>query len=324
MMITTKDTLAAAYEAAHQEAILVDRSRLGLLKFSGATRLDLLHRMSTQAVRQLGDGDGAATILTSDIGRMIDRLIMYAGTDYVYALTGAGNAGNIARYLLRFVFFNDDFHLEDVTARTAIWGIYGKAASNRLATLWSAAPDLPLHHWRQIGLPGVTATLHRTDPVAGDGYFLMCPAAEQEAAAAVLRDAGIHPAPDDAYEYLRIESGVPRLGHEITLDYIPLEANLWDDVSFNKGCYTGQEIIARMESRGRLAKKLVRLRPAASVAPGSELTLAGRTVGTITSTADGPQGPVALGYIKTSVLDEDLSRLAANGIPVSPEKSPAP
>ena len=69
----------------------------------------------------------------------------------------------------------------------------------------------------------------------------------------------------------------------MTLDYIPLEAGLWDDVSFHKGCYTGQEIIARMESRGKLAKRLTRLRPASPVAAGAEIVANGRPGGTILS-----------------------------------------
>ncbi len=316
-MMPAENTLTAVYTAAHQDAILVDRSRLGLLKISGATRLDLINRMSTQAVKQLHSGQGAATILTSDIGRMIDRLILYAAADHIYALTGEENAGNIARYLLRFVFFNDDFHLEDCTPQTAIWGVYGQAAPARLRPLFGDGVNLPLHHWQQFDLDGVTLYLHRADPVAGSGYFVMCQVADKEAAAAHLQQAGItQTATAGAFEYLRIESGLPRHGHEITLDYIPLEANLWDDVSFSKGCYTGQEIIARMESRGRLAKKLFRLRPAQPVTAGSDLTLAGRTIGAITSAADGPNGPVALGYLKTNALDEDLSTLTASGIPV--------
>jgi len=66
-----------AYEAAHTSAIVVDRSDLGLLKFSGKSRLDLINRMSTQAVLNLAPGAGAATILTTDIGRIIDRLICW-------------------------------------------------------------------------------------------------------------------------------------------------------------------------------------------------------------------------------------------------------
>ena len=79
---------------------------------------------------------------------------------------------------------------------------------------------------------------------------------------------------------------------------------MWDDVSFSKGCYIGQEIIARMESRGKLAKRLVKLRPLAEVNVGSEITAKGKMAGTITSTAVGIEGPVALGYVKTAVLDK--------------------
>ena len=78
----------SVYEAAHQSAILVDRSDMGMLKINGDTRLDLIHRMSTQDVKNLQSGEGAATILTTDVGRMIDRLILYVAGDVVYALTG--------------------------------------------------------------------------------------------------------------------------------------------------------------------------------------------------------------------------------------------
>ncbi|NIP27138.1 MAG: glycine cleavage system protein T, partial [Phycisphaerae bacterium] len=95
----------------------------------------------------------------------------------------------------------------------------------------------------------------------------------------------------------------PRFGRELTEDYIPLEANLWDDVSFNKGCYTGQEVIARMESRGRIAKQLVKLSPDAPLEIGAEIRADGKKAGQVTSTADGPQGALALGYVKSAFLE---------------------
>ena len=67
-----------------------------------------------------------------------------------------------------------------------------------------------------------------------------------------MKSANLLPIEDAAYDYLRIAAGHPRFGHEIRLKFIPLEANMWDDISFNKGCYTGQEIIARMESRNKV------------------------------------------------------------------------
>lgn len=306
-----------AYAAAHAGAVLVDHDRRGMLKITGQTRLDLIHRMTTQDVNPLTSGQGAATVFTTDIGRIIDRVILYVSSDTVYMLTGDDHAGPLARYLMRNVFFNDDFHLTDITAETAVMGVYGLRAAALLAAAgFPASDDLSLHHWREATVGGATAYIHRTDPIAGDGYFVTCGADDTPAVRAALVAAGIVPIDEAAYDYLRIESGRPRFGRELTLDYIPLEANLWDDVSFHKGCYTGQEIIARMESRGKLAKRLVGLRPAAAVEPGSAITADGREVGTVTSAADGPAGPVALGYVKTAALD-GAQPLTTDGVTLS-------
>jgi len=293
----------AAYQAAHDSASLVDRSDLGMLKITGETRLDLLNRMSTQAVDGISSGEGTATILTTDIARIIDRLILYASSDAVYALTSEENADQIARYLMRFVFFQDDFQLQDISADTAIFAVYGTKAGDKLAQAGFSEVELPIHHWREEEIAGVKAYIHRTDPVAGDGYFVMCRKDDKDVVYRQLVAAGIMTADDSTFELLRIESGLKRFGHELTSDYIPLEADLWDDVSFNKGCYIGQEIIARMESRGRLAKRLVRLHPSAPVEVGAEITADGKKAGTVTSVAISPSGPVALGFVKTAVLD---------------------
>ncbi|HEX6384481.1 MAG TPA: glycine cleavage T C-terminal barrel domain-containing protein [Anaerolineae bacterium] len=314
MKTTTNQIAMDVYEAAHEAAILVDRSDVGVLVFRGETRLDLIDRMSTQKVKHLRPGEGAATILTTDIGRMIDRIILYVDTDKVYAFSGEHNSDNVARYLMRFVFFNDDFHIQDISSEMAILGVYGPEAREMLAAAGLPEEDLPLHHWRPVEMAGVTASLHRTDPLNGDGYLVMCQAADKEALWQHLVGSGLVVAGEDAFEFLRIEAGRPRFGHEIGNDYIPLEANLWDDVSFNKGCYIGQEIIARMESRGRIAKKLVKLRPTEPVEVGAEITADGRKAGTVTSAAIGPHGPVALGYVKTAALDADEPTLSAEGV----------
>lgn len=295
------------YAAAHETAVLTDRSDLGMLKITGATRLDLLNRMSTQKLVDLPGGSGAATVLTTDIGRIIDRLLIYASSDTLYTLTSEHNADAIARYLMRFVFFNDDFQMDDISAQTAVFGIYGPLAVERAAAAGFPDVDIPLHHWREAEIAGATAYLHRTDPINGGGYFVMCGMEDRDVVWQQLFSTGLPIADPDAFDFLRIEAGLPRHGRELTSDYIPLEANLWEDVSFNKGCYIGQEIIARMESRGKLAKKLVPLRPSAPVPQGSELTSSGRKAGTLTSIATGPDGPVALGYVKTSMLDGPLA-----------------
>ena len=314
--------LAESYKAAHESAIVVDRSKLGVLKFTGESRLDLLHRMSTQALEGLQSGEGRATILTTDIGRMIDRLLIYTTSDAVYAVTGEENADAVARYLMRFVFFNDDFHIEDLSDETVIFGVYGARAAELLRPLFGDDVDVPLHHWRQLELNGMVVYLHRTDPIAGGGYLVMTAADDREAVWTQLTEAGLTPADRTAYDYLRVESVVPAFGHEITEDYIPLEANLWDDVSFNKGCYIGQEIIARMESRGRLAKQLVPLHPEAPVEEGATIEANGRRAGVVTSAGAGPAGPRALGYVKTKPLaasaDAEEVVFTAGGVRLRP------
>ncbi|MBP6015097.1 MAG: folate-binding protein YgfZ [Candidatus Promineofilum sp.] len=295
---------AAAYKAAHDAAVWVEHAGRGMLYLTGATRLELINRMSTQAVGKLQSGEGAATVLTTDIGRIIDRPILYTSSDAAYLLTGAGHADGLARYFMRNIFFNDDVQLKDISAETAVFGVYGPQAAELLRAAGFPEVDLPLHHWRKAEIGAAPAYIHRADPVAGDGFFVTAAAADRATVAGALSAAGITPVGEAAYDYLRIESGLPRFGHELTLDYIPLEADLWADVSFSKGCYVGQEIIARMESRGKLAKRLVRLRPAAPVEPGAEISAGGRNVGKITSAADGPAGPVALGYVKSGALAE--------------------
>ncbi len=302
------------------DGVLVDRGALGVLRFTGATRLDLIHRMSTQAVKDLHPGQGAATILTSDIGRIIDRLILAVADDAVIAVTGENNAEAIARYLMRFVFFMDDFHVQNLSANEASLGVYGAMAPACLRALGfaDAVLDLPLHHWREMAGPnGIPLVCQATDPLGGAGYLLRCAAPDKPALWSALASAGLQPVSETVFDYLRLEAGQPRFGSELTADYIPLEANLWADVSFSKGCYIGQEIIARMESRGKLAKRLTHFRAEEPLTTGAEIVVEEKRVGTLTSTGFGPRGAFALGYVKTATLETNPSALAAGRVPLT-------
>ena len=329
---------AEAYRAAHEAGVVVALSARGLVELKGRSRLELINRMSTQAVNELSEWQGAATVLTTDIGRIIDRVVLYASDDRVLMLTGEGHADALVNYLRRNTFYNDDLQVTRLGGLLLL-GVYGPRAGEMLAEVGLETEALPLHHWRVSSMPIVNAQMvpidpggglpraqkleafemfcmiFRADAIAGDGYYLLIEQQKAEPLLTLLSLAGLTPIDEELYDYLRIEAGRPRFGRELTLDYIPLEAGLWDDVSFSKGCYTGQEIIARMESRGKLAKRLTRLRPASPVSAGAEIVANGRPVGTITSAADGPAGPVALGYVKTGVLDEG-AELTAAGIPL--------
>ena len=130
--------------------------------------------------------------------------------------------------------------------------------------------------------------------------------------------AGIaRPAGSLLFNALRVRAGLPAAGSELGDAYIPLELGLWDEVSFSKGCYTGQEIIARMESRGQLARMLMRLRPEGDVEPPADLLLGGRVVGQLTSCAAAPDGSRhALGVLRRSHAGQGAVLQTSAGIQV--------
>lgn len=292
---------------------------MGLLEVSGESRLDLINRMSTNLVSLLNPGEGAATVLTTDVGRIIDRVILYADESTALMMTGENNEDNIGRYLMRFVFFNDDFRLQPLVNRFVTLFVYGADAGAKLSQIVGSELDLPLHGWMAATVGDVELTIHATDPLDGGGFMLKIPVEGAEAAESALKSAGGEAITEEEFDALRIDALFPRLRHELTGDYIPLETGLWDDVSFNKGCYTGQEIIARMESRGKVTKQLVRfdIETGGPLPVGSEVLADKKSVGTITTSI----GNRALGYVKSSVLEQQID-LSANGSPIWPDFEP--
>ena len=294
---------------------------MGLLQISGESRLDLINRMSTNQVSLLKAGQGAATVLTTDIGRIIDRLIIYADESTAMAMTGENNGDNIGRYLMRFVFFNDDFSIQPITNNFSAIFVYGADATANLSKLCGTELELPPHSWIKTSINNVELSLHATDPLDGGGFVLLAPTGSQDEVVSALLAAGSQEISEEAFDGMRIEAMLPRLRHEMTGDYIPLETGLWDDVSFTKGCYTGQEIIARMDSRGKIARKLVQLdidsQDETPLAVGAPITADGKPAGTITTAV----GNRALGYVKSSVLEREIE-LDVEGIQVRPNLEP--
>jgi aminomethyltransferase len=125
------------------------------------------------------------------------------------------------------------------------------------------------------------------------------------------------PGAQAAFEVLRIEAGRPAFGLEITEDTIPLEVGLWDAVSFTKGCYIGQEIIARMDSRGKLAKRLTGIRLSGPVTAPASLTQADGELGRLTSAAESPRsGWVGLCIVRPARLTPGLTSVKVEGTDV--------
>jgi tRNA-modifying protein YgfZ len=288
------------------QTLLFDRgAAMGRLRFTDQHRLDLLNRMSTNNTNALAVGQGCTTVLVTALARIIDRLTVYNQGETVLVLSGLPTV--VRGWLQRHIFWQDRLKIEDVSAQLAHYELHGPQAEALLAGLLPPDADLaklPLHHFYSLpetaanGLGGLLVA--RSFPLAASGFTLILPNDQAPALQAAL---ACPEADNPAYESLRISAGLPAAGHELTEDYIPLEAGLWDSVSFNKGCYIGQEIIARMESRNKLAKQLVALhstQPPQDLSVGLALSNAeGNTVGTLTSFVPQAEGWRGLAYVKT-------------------------
>jgi len=254
-------------------------SFLALFRIGGSTRLDLLQRMSTGDLRGIAPGEGRMTVLTTPLGRIVDWLLLLAETDCLWAVCSAGARDKVTRWLRKHIFFNDDAQVAYPESPTPIYAAFGAPPVDGLA-------DLPPLGHRLVASQAALRVVRAPAAFGESGWLVFgawqCPTA---------------PLPSPEWEIWRIRHGLPAYPHELSEDYIPLETGLWGAVSFDKGCYVGQEIIARMESRGQLAKKLCALRAEGAVRAGSKLlTESGEEVGLVTSVA----GEDALGYVRAT------------------------
>ncbi|MEL7234359.1 MAG: glycine cleavage system protein T, partial [Chloroflexota bacterium] len=157
----------------------------------------------------------------------------------------------------------------------------------------------------------------RRKPLSSIYWTLIIPAAADAGAVwqAISSDDGVTPAGSLTFNVVRIRSGRPGVSRELTQDYIPLEVGLWDEVSFTKGCYTGQEIIARMESRARMAKVMVRVSLSDHVNTPAPLMHDGKTVGNVTSSVKAPDGEVfGIAVVKTAVAEPEITLRTQQGV----------
>jgi len=309
--------VADEYHAAHAGAVAIWRNHEGRVRAVGRDRLDLLHRMSTNDLLSLPAGQVRPTVLTTPIARIIDQLWVLNRGETVLCLTSPGRATAVRRWLAGYIFYNDQVKFVDAGTELGQLGLYGPWAGTIAEALQPGAAGLPENHFLDAAADAPTGEqlVLRTRPLAGDGFTIIAPVARLEALWSAALAAGAVPAGEDAYQLLRLEAGQPG-NPELTEDYIPLEANLWPAVDFHKGCYIGQEIIARMESRGKLARRLAGLRLAAPVAAGAEVRAAegAAPAGTVTSAGELPGlGPVALAYLKTAQADVG-TKVTAGGV----------
>ena len=300
---STYSSVAEECEAATGRVGVLDRSYTGRLKLTGSDGLDLLNRLSTNDLEELTTpGQGTYTVLTSNKGRILDLLFVLRLEDHLLVLSGAENRQKVADWI-DFYTFTEDVTVRDVTEETAMLAVMGPNAASLLNKLTGVAVSaLPRYGSVSAHIGGIEVLVVRTDFARLPGYDIAVSSDQAGRLWTQLLSAGAEPVGMEALEVVRIEQGVPVYGKELSEDVNPLEANLLEFISFNKGCYVGQEVVARLNTYEKVQKYLVGLswNPDNTPVLGAGLFLEGKRVGGITSTVKSPRlgKAIGLGYVR--------------------------
>ena len=300
-------TAADEYRALTSGVAVLDRSDVGRLILTGEDALDLLNRLSTNELMTLEVGLGAATVLTTNKGRIVDLLYVHRDEDRLVVLTSPGNQQRVAEWI-DFYTFVEDVAVEDVTGETAVLSLAGPNSTAFLDDLTGGEASLlaPLDRLH-TQISGVSVEVYRSEFLGTPSFDVVIDSEYKERLSVVLTDGGAVPVGADAVEAVRIERGIPAFGKELTEDYNPHEANLVQYISFSKGCYIGQEVIARLQTYRKVSKYVVGLRwDGEGPALGSFLVHDGKRMGVVTSVACLPHtgANVGLGYVRKQFADE--------------------
>lgn len=297
---------AEAIAATKTGVVVCDRSHWGLIQLSGQDCLTFLHNQSSNDIKSLQPGQGCETVILTSTARTIDLVTAYATEDAVMLLVSPQRREQLMQWFDRYIFFGDHVQVADLTATTTVFSLLGpqsEALLNQLGLL--DLPDTP-HRHRLAQLSQIAVRIAKGSGLVTPGYTLLASAEDGAAVWAHLRDAGAIPLGTQGWEQLRIQQGRPRPDAELTEDYNPLEAGLWHAMSLDKGCYIGQEIIARLNTYQGVKQQLWGLQLSGPVETGSRILVGDKKVGTLTSCAPTPTGALGLGYVRTKAGETGL------------------
>jgi tRNA-modifying protein YgfZ len=270
---------------------LVDRSERGKLALTGPDAKAFLNGQVSNDIESLSAGHGCYATLLTPKGRMLADLRVLDCGDELWLDTERVALQSVFDAIRRFS-IGYEIGLEKRTLEQALFSLIGPQARH----VAGATALVAEHDSVAARIGGADVLLVATDL----GADAVCATDDATAVRAALEDAGAVTVDEDAAEVLRVESGRPRYGVDLDDSVIPQEAGLNDRaVSFTKGCYVGQETVARLHYRGKPNRHLRGLRLSAPVAPGGELRLDDRIVGRVSSSVVSPLlGPIALALVR--------------------------
>jgi tRNA-modifying protein YgfZ len=292
----------AAIQAAYTQVALCDRTHWGRIQVTGDDRLRFLHNQSTNDFQSLKPGEGCDTVFVTSTARTIDLVTAYICEDHVILLTSPNRREFLYKWLDKYIFFADKVKLVDISADTCTLSLIGVGSDAIIEKITGGELIGKPNGSHQVdNFPGGNGSIRVAvgSGLALPGYTLTFPIQDKAAIWQQLVEMGAVEMSPKAWEILRITQGRPVPEQELTDDYNPLETGLWQTISFSKGCYIGQETIARLNTYKGVKTYLWGISLDAVVEVGATVTADGEKIGVITSFTETTEGYFGLGYIRS-------------------------
>ena len=301
------EAVRAAVQAARVSAVLFEGTARGVIEVSGSDRVRWLDGMISGDVGKLeaaDDGAGCYATLLTNRGAIVADLHVGRLGERFWLESTRSEIPRISMALDRFI-IADDVNLVDRSEEFAVWGLEGPLAGQILSAAIGGGTNLPAADcWGEVNIAGADVVVGAFGWSGESAYQLwVAPGAKDVVAEALDAAAGspLIKGDETALEVLRVEAGIPALGSELDEEVLPPEARLERAIATDKGCYVGQEIVARLRARGQVNHLLVGLKfePDTKASVGVALSSGGKSTGEVTTLVESPDlGRIALGYVR--------------------------
>lgn len=280
--------------------VLCDRSHWGRIQLTDADRQTFLHNQSTNNIQPLKPGEGCDTVFVTSTARTIDLATVYVQEDAVLVVVSPNRREYLMQWLDRYIFFGDKVKLQDVTDQTAMFSLIGPESTALLHQL-GVEPVVDAYASHQtVTIAGCPVQLAVGSGLATGGYTLIMDAQYAAAGWSALTTAGAMPLGNRGWEQCRIQQGRPVPDRELTEEFNAVEACLWQAISLSKGCYIGQETIARLDTYQGVKQQIWGIQFSTAIAEvGTPIVANGEKIGVLTSITLTKDGAFGLGYIRT-------------------------
>lgn len=317
------NSLAEELNSLYKGVGLRDISSSGVIELRGNDVLEFLHRISTNSIKDLPKEKIAHTIFTTEKGRIIDKTSLFNFMEFQLLICSTEQQEKVMRWINKYI-ISDDIIQTDISGKYTIFELLGPQVESFIIMIsGNAVNSIPEDSFKVINTDGIIFFLAKLRDKNGKMKFWIIadPNYGQQLVRYMMENKSIfnfNLIGDDASEVHRIEQGIPSAPYEINDLYNPHEARLMDLIDAKKGCYIGQEVIARLDTYDKVQKYLVGVEFVESVEEDLRLTLFGSDgieAGEITSYVFSPNfgKQIGLAYIRKAFIEEGRSLTAKSG-----------